>query len=66
MKDKDKVQFKRKVSNNNGTCQVNLPAELAQHLELEAGESEVKMQSEHGEHGVYISAWNPEQQSEEA
>jgi len=65
MKSKEKAQFKRKASDNNGTIRVNLPKQIRQHLNLEEGE-QIAFQTEHNEeHGPYASFWNPKQQGEQ-
>lgn len=65
MKSKDKAQFQRKASDNNGSIQIIIPKQIAQHLNLEQGET-VALQTEHSdEYGPYASFWNHTKQEGE-
>lgn len=66
MLSKAKSIFKRKASDNNGTIRVNLPKEIAQHLDLKPGDT-IAFQSEHSDdHGPYASFWNHSKQQGDA
>jgi len=62
MKSKDKAQPTRKASDNNGTVQVNIPGILADHLNLEPGDT-IAFQTEYSDqYGEYASFWNKTKQ----
>jgi hypothetical protein len=64
MKDNNKAQFKRTASDNNGGIQVNIPPEIAEHLNLEKGEK-IGIQTEHSDkYGKYASFWNHSKQEQ--
>jgi len=65
MKDNDKAQFTRKAADNNGIVRINIPQEIANHLNLKPGET-VGLQTEHSEeYGVYASFWNETRQEKQ-
>lgn len=64
MKDNDKANFTRKASDNNGTARINIPSEIAEHINLEPGDT-ISLQTEHSEeYGSYASFWNQTKQGD--
>ena len=62
MKEDDKAKFERTASDNNGSIKVNIPPEIAEHLNLEQGDT-IGLQTEHSkDHGNYASFWNETEQ----
>lgn len=60
--DNDKPQFYRKASDNNGTIRVNIPGKIAEHLNLQEGDT-IAFQTEYTEkYGEYASLWNQTKQ----
>lgn len=65
MKEDDKAEFTRTASNNNGSIQVNIPPEIAKHLNLEPGDT-IGLQTEHSkDYGPYASFWNQTKQEQQ-
>lgn len=59
--DNGKVKFDSKIIRSGNSLYLRIPPEILDYLQAEK-DTEMKIQSEHGEYGPYISAWNPEQQ----
>lgn len=65
MKDQEKAQFSRKATNNHGTVRVNIPKEIANHLDLQPGDT-ISFQTEYSEqYEEYASFWNQTKQEEQ-
>jgi len=65
LKSNEKAEFERTASDNNGSIQVIIPSEIANHLDLEVGDS-IGLQTEYsGEHGEYASFWNQTKQGDQ-
>ena len=65
MKSNEKAEFERTASDNNGSTQVIIPTEIANHLDLKVGDS-IGLQTEYSdEHGEYASFWNKSKQEGE-
>lgn len=62
MKDDDKIQFDGKIRKIGGSYYALIKPELIEYLSLRDG-SKIKLQTEHGEHGRYLSLWSPAQQN---
>lgn len=53
----------RTITGQNGYIKICIPQALKTHLEVEQGDR-VHLMKEEGEHGKYISIWNPDAQEE--
>lgn len=58
------VRFNSKIRKFGGSYYLLIKPELKNYLELRDG-SNIKVQTENGEHGPYLSIWNPNQQKED-
>jgi hypothetical protein len=59
-----KANYDRTVQENGDWVRVSIPPEIAQHLDLQPGDT-LRFQEEEGDYGPYGSLWNPEQQAGE-
>lgn len=61
--DQDKIQFEKEVTQVGNSDYILIPSELKKKLKITES-TELSMQLEEGEHGIYVSMWNPVQQAE--
>lgn len=62
--DQDKIQFEKEVTRVGNSEYILIPNELKKKLKIRE-KTELTMQLEEGDHGLYVSLWNPDQQKGE-
>lgn len=58
---KNKVTFERKLAIRGDSQGINIPIELLNFLEADAGD-QLRLCGEHGKHGRYITIWKKKQE----